>query len=106
MYVDIEDLEGEALQRFLKAIYERIGKRIEGLQIVESMFDGSLAPIGNLQLLHEDYIVDYAVDMIDDYDGVGKDHWLSDYIDWEGAAQALVSDLIDIEVNGHTYYII
>ena len=55
-------------------------------------------------LIRETYFEDYARDLHEDINGSGATGWPYDYIDWERAAGALLTDYMSLDFDGVTYY--
>jgi hypothetical protein len=56
-------------------------------------------------LVNEDYMRDYAVERAEDWWGVGVQHQLYFYVDWDGFADELKQDMTRTIFRGGTYYL-
>lgn len=55
-------------------------------------------------LIRESYFTEYAQELAEDIGAVGKDQqWPLCHIDWEGAADALKADYMEVSFSGVTY---
>jgi len=51
------------------------------------------------------YFQDYAQELAEDIGSINKDAaWPNNHIDWEAAADELLTDYTEVEIGGITYY--
>ncbi|HNR55121.1 MAG TPA: hypothetical protein PKJ19_08145 [Flavobacteriales bacterium] len=56
-------------------------------------------------LIHEDHFEDYAQELAEDIGAVNRDaQWPNNHIDWKAAAEDLLQDYSEVDVDGTTYY--
>jgi len=56
-------------------------------------------------LIHEDHFEDYAQELAEDIGAVNLDaQWPNNHIDWKAAAEDLLQDYSEVDVDGTTYY--
>lgn len=105
-YIDIEDLDYEEAQEYLKAIYDSFGSQINDLRIFVNIFDGSFTAEGNIQLLDSNFKVDYTKEFVFNCGDMNESSWITCHVNWKEAAEQLMNDYCEIEVDDHIYYIL
>jgi hypothetical protein len=58
-------------------------------------------------LIREDYFVEYCKDLVKDTGDIPSNlpWYIEDHIDWNGVADELKVDYMEVDFNGNTYYI-
>ena len=56
--------------------------------------------------INDEYFTDYVRDLVEDCGYINADtpYWITDAIDWDRVADALISDYTDYEFDGTTYW--
>ena len=104
-----EDSENESLPRLTLAEWDESdeGDELKALKALEAEAKGYSDWQDGVTLIRDSYFEDYARELAEDINGeaIRDAKWPFDYIDWEGAAEALQQDYTEVEFDGVSYWV-
>lgn len=103
----IEELEARIEEEEAGQDLEDEKEELKALKDLEKAANGSPDWIYGETLINEDYFIEYCEELCKDvgYIPEGLPGFIENHIDWEGVAQEIKQDYIEVDFDGVSYFI-